>query len=90
LYIQVLGCVSLGNIREAWVNSTFFICAEFCKNEKLINGKGTFCNKFPNFLGKEKIIQFQNISGNFSATFPLWGGGGGGGGCDLASLVFVL
>jgi hypothetical protein len=30
------------------------------------------------FLRKGKIIQFQNISGNFLATFPLWRGGKGG------------
>ncbi len=78
LYIQVLGCVSLGKIREAWVNSPFFICAELCQKKKNNNEKGTFCHKFPDFLGKGTIIQFQNISGNFLATFPLffWGRGG--------------
>jgi hypothetical protein len=60
------------------LTAPFFICVEFCKNEKLINEKGTFCHKFPHFLGKGKIIPISEYFWKLFGHISTFGGGGEG------------
>jgi hypothetical protein len=67
------------------LTAPFFICVEFCKNEKLINEKGTFCHKFPHFLGKGKIIPISEYFWKLFGHISTFGGGGGAAGILLTS-----